>query len=121
MGQVLYSVAVLLFVIPRERANPKLIDTSRRRRIARGAGVDPADVSQSAKASHSGLSDSYGPSRQSTGRKPQPYTQLRGTSEVMSETGKPRLACPAGAPEISPAIHRWVWVNSAAPKSRRDD
>jgi signal recognition particle subunit SRP54 len=29
-----------------ERANPKLIDTSRRRRIARGAGVDPADVSQ---------------------------------------------------------------------------
>jgi signal recognition particle subunit SRP54 len=31
---------------PRERANPKLIDTSRRRRIARGAGVDPADVSQ---------------------------------------------------------------------------
>ena len=30
---------------PRERANPKIIDTSRRRRIARGAGCDPSDVS----------------------------------------------------------------------------
>jgi signal recognition particle subunit SRP54 len=30
---------------PKERANPKLIDASRRRRIARGAGVDPTDVS----------------------------------------------------------------------------
>ena len=38
--------AAIESMTPRERANPKLIDTSRRRRIARGAGVDPADVSQ---------------------------------------------------------------------------
>jgi len=38
--------AAIQSMTPRERANPKLIDTSRRRRIARGAGVDPADVSQ---------------------------------------------------------------------------
>jgi signal recognition particle subunit SRP54 len=31
---------------PNERANPKVIDVSRRRRIARGAGCDPSDVSQ---------------------------------------------------------------------------
>ena len=30
---------------PKERANPQLIDISRRRRIAQGSGVDPADVS----------------------------------------------------------------------------
>ena len=30
---------------PAERSQPELIDTSRRRRIATGAGVDPADVS----------------------------------------------------------------------------
>ncbi|MFH1110682.1 MAG: signal recognition particle protein [Planctomycetota bacterium] len=38
--------AAIQSMTPSERANPKLIDTSRRRRIARGAGVDPADVSQ---------------------------------------------------------------------------
>ncbi len=38
--------AAIESMTPRERANPKLIDTSRRRRIAKGAGVDPADVSQ---------------------------------------------------------------------------
>jgi len=30
---------------PAERSQPELIDTSRRRRIAAGAGVDPAEVS----------------------------------------------------------------------------
>ncbi len=30
---------------PRERKNPEIIEASRRRRIARGAGVDPQDVS----------------------------------------------------------------------------
>lgn len=38
--------AMILSMTPKERANPKIIDTPRRRRIARGAGVDPADVSQ---------------------------------------------------------------------------
>ena len=30
----------------RERANPKLINTSRRRRIAKGSGTDPVEVSR---------------------------------------------------------------------------
>jgi signal recognition particle subunit SRP54 len=38
--------ATILSMTPKERANPKIIDTSRRRRIARGAGIDPQDVSQ---------------------------------------------------------------------------
>ena len=37
--------AVIQSMTPKERANPKIIDTSRRRRIARGAGCDPSDVS----------------------------------------------------------------------------
>ncbi|MHC5108567.1 MAG: signal recognition particle protein [Planctomycetota bacterium] len=37
--------AVVQSMTPKERENPKLIDTSRRRRIAKGAGCDPADVS----------------------------------------------------------------------------
>ncbi len=37
--------AVILSMTPKERANPKTIDSSRRRRIARGAGADPTDVS----------------------------------------------------------------------------
>lgn len=38
--------AVILSMTPKERQNPKIIDTPRRRRIARGAGCDPSDVSQ---------------------------------------------------------------------------
>jgi len=37
--------AAILSMTPRERANPKIIDASRRRRIARGAGCDQQDVS----------------------------------------------------------------------------
>ncbi|MGB2984537.1 MAG: signal recognition particle protein [Phycisphaerae bacterium] len=38
--------AVIQSMTPKERANPKIIDPSRRRRIARGAGCDPSDISQ---------------------------------------------------------------------------
>jgi signal recognition particle subunit SRP54 len=44
-GELERFEAVILSMTPKERANPKIIDTSRRRRIAKGAGVDPADVS----------------------------------------------------------------------------
>lgn len=37
--------AIIQSMTPREREDPDLIDGSRRRRIARGSGVDPADVS----------------------------------------------------------------------------
>ena len=38
--------AVIHSMTPKERSNPKIIDASRRRRIARGAGVEPQDVGQ---------------------------------------------------------------------------
>ncbi len=38
--------AVIQSMTPKERENPKIIDTSRRRRIARGSGTDPQEVSQ---------------------------------------------------------------------------
>jgi signal recognition particle subunit SRP54 len=43
--ELVHLEAIVQSMTPKERANPKLIDTSRRRRIAKGAGVDPTDVS----------------------------------------------------------------------------
>jgi signal recognition particle subunit SRP54 len=37
--------AAIQSMTPKERTNPTVIDASRRRRIAKGAGVDPKDVS----------------------------------------------------------------------------
>ncbi len=45
-GELGRMEAAILSMTPQERSNPKIIDTSRRRRIARGAGIDPQDVSQ---------------------------------------------------------------------------
>ena len=45
-GELVRMEAVIQSMTPGERANPKIIDTSRRRRIAKGAGCDPSDVSQ---------------------------------------------------------------------------
>jgi signal recognition particle subunit SRP54 len=45
-GELVKFEAAIQSMTPQERENPKIIDTSRRRRIARGAGIDPADVSQ---------------------------------------------------------------------------
>jgi signal recognition particle subunit SRP54 len=42
--------AVILSMTARERAHPELIDGSRRRRIARGSGLQPADVNRVLKA-----------------------------------------------------------------------
>ena len=38
--------AIIQSMTPAERANPKLIDGSRRARIARGSGTTPADVNK---------------------------------------------------------------------------
>ena len=38
--------AIILSMTPKERARPDLIDGARRRRIARGSGVQPADVNR---------------------------------------------------------------------------
>jgi signal recognition particle subunit SRP54 len=42
--------AIILSMTPRERSHPDLIDGARRRRIARGSGVQPADVNRLLKA-----------------------------------------------------------------------
>src|SRR5579872_5127725 len=42
--------AIILSMTARERAHPELIDGARRRRIARGSGVEPADVNRVLKA-----------------------------------------------------------------------
>lgn len=55
-GELVRIEAVIQSMTTKERTNPKLIDASRRRRIARGAGCDPTDVS--------GLVKMYEPMRQ---------------------------------------------------------
>ena len=42
--------AIILSMTKRERAHPELIDGARRKRIARGSGVEPADVNRVLKA-----------------------------------------------------------------------
>ena len=42
--------AIILSMTPRERARPDLIDGKRKRRIARGSGVQPADINRLLKA-----------------------------------------------------------------------
>jgi signal recognition particle subunit SRP54 len=42
--------ALILSMTPKERAHPELIDGSRRKRIARGSGAQPADVNRLLKA-----------------------------------------------------------------------
>jgi signal recognition particle subunit SRP54 len=42
--------AIILSMTARERAHPELIDGARKRRIARGSGVQPADVNRAIKA-----------------------------------------------------------------------
>ncbi len=44
-GELVRMEAVVLSMTKRERKDPSVIDASRRRRIARGAGADPKDVS----------------------------------------------------------------------------
>jgi signal recognition particle subunit SRP54 len=45
-GELVRMEAIVQSMTRKERNNPKLIDPSRRRRIARGSGTDPQDVSQ---------------------------------------------------------------------------
>jgi signal recognition particle subunit SRP54 len=45
-GSMRQTVGIIDSMTPAERRNPKLIDPSRRQRIARGAGVQPQEVNQ---------------------------------------------------------------------------
>ena len=48
--EVRHMEAVILSMTARERAHPEIIDGARRRRIARGSGLQPADVNRVLKA-----------------------------------------------------------------------
>ena len=48
--EVKHMEAVILSMTARERAHPEIIDGARRRRIARGSGLQPADVNRVLKA-----------------------------------------------------------------------
>jgi signal recognition particle subunit SRP54 len=48
--QVKQMEAIILSMTARERAHPEVIDGARRKRIARGSGVQPADVNRVLKA-----------------------------------------------------------------------
>jgi signal recognition particle subunit SRP54 len=49
-GEVKKMEAIILSMTKRERAHPEVIDGARRKRIARGSGVQPADVNKVLKA-----------------------------------------------------------------------
>ena len=49
-GEVKKMEAIILSMTPRERAHPEVIDGARKKRIARGSGVQPADVNRVLKA-----------------------------------------------------------------------
>ncbi len=49
-GEVKKMEAIILSMTPRERAHPDVIDGARKRRIARGSGLQPADVNRVLKA-----------------------------------------------------------------------
>jgi len=44
-GEIGRMKAIVCSMTPKERANPRILDASRRRRIARGSGTDPEEVS----------------------------------------------------------------------------
>ena len=44
--EMAHVIGIINSMTPQERENPKLIDPSRRQRIARGAGVEPQEVTQ---------------------------------------------------------------------------
>ena len=80
--------AVIQSMTPRERANPRMIDTSRRRRIARGAGCDPSDVSGLVKMYEPMRSMMKGMSGKSLTQRLQMGTQF---SKVLANGGVPKI------------------------------
>jgi len=49
-GELDQTEAIIYSMTLKERANPDIIDSSRRRRIARGSGVEPQDVASLVKS-----------------------------------------------------------------------
>ncbi len=86
--------AAILSMTPKERTNPKIIDVSRRRRIARGAGCDPSDVSQLVKTFEPMRNMMKMMSGQSLGQRLKTGLQF---SKMMAGGGMPKLKGSAGA------------------------
>jgi signal recognition particle subunit SRP54 len=86
--ELVHMEAAVLSMTPRERDNPKIIDVSRRRRIARGAGCDPSDVSQLVKVFEPMRGMMKMMSGQSLGQRLKMTTQF---SKMMAGGGMPKM------------------------------
>jgi len=87
-GEIVRMEAAIQSMTPKEKANPKIIDASRRRRIARGAGCDPSDVSQLVKHFEPMRNMMKAMSGQSLGQRLKMGMQF---SKAMAGGGLPRL------------------------------
>ena len=87
-GEIVRMEAAIQSMTPKEKANPKIIDASRRRRIARGAGCDPSDVSQLVKQFEPLRNMMKAMSGQSLGQRLKMGMQF---SKAMADGGVPRL------------------------------
>jgi len=87
-GEITRMEAAIESMTRKERANPKIIDVSRRRRIARGAGCDPSDVSQLVKQFEPMRKMMQSMSGQSFGQRLRMSTQF---SQMMAGGGIPKL------------------------------
>lgn len=87
-GELVRTEAAIQSMTAKERANPKIIDASRRRRIARGAGCDPSDVSQLVKMFEPMRKMMQGMSGKSMMQRMRMGTQF---SQMMASGGVPKL------------------------------
>ncbi len=85
---IVHMEAAIQSMTPREKANPKIIDPSRRRRIARGAGCDPSAVSQLVRQFEPMRSMMKAMSGQSLGQRLKMGMQF---SNMMASGGVPKL------------------------------
>ena len=87
-GELGRMEAVIESMTPREKANPKIIDASRRRRIAKGSGCDPTDVSQLVKQFDPMRNMMKAMSGQSLGQRMRMGTQF---SQAMATGNMPKM------------------------------
>lgn len=87
-GELGRMEAVIRSMTPKEKSNPKIIDVSRRRRIARGAGCDPSEVSQLVKQFEPMRTMMKAMSGQSLGQRMKMGTQF---SQAMAAGNMPKL------------------------------
>ena len=87
-NEIVRFEAVIQSMTPKEKTNPRIIDASRRRRIARGAGCDPTDVSQLVKQFEPMRTMMKAMSGQSLAQRLRTGTQF---SKMMAAGGVPKI------------------------------